>query len=324
MSGDASAEDSEFVPGPVESDSFFLTAFSPGDLCSVASDDVSSCHFTGLQCNYSSEFFFVLFDVESAVFDIDYSESGYIDHVVATDYSGSEPVSLDVPFDHVERGSGPSFTGMYRLSVDIPDSSFSVLEFYKDGFDSPTLTICSYKFSESDFVLDFGGSPSFSLYSSDGVVSPFPTDLVGWDDYSPVYLWFGMDTMGVLPGFDIEYIVRFGSMSVSWSLLPLDSGATFSFCDESFFIYSVCDILGAGDDYRPDIVFYCPYSDFNIEFTNVGSDVSDPEDPAPSGDAPVADSEIVGIPGAAFWIAAGLVLLVIVLAVFDHAGGRRR
>ena len=50
----------------------------------------------------------------------------------------------------------------------------------------------------------------------------------------------------------------------------------------------------------------------------------EPEDPAPSGDAPVADFEIIGIPGTLFWIAAGLLLLVIVLAVCGHAGGRRR
>ena len=337
MSGDVSAEDSAFVSGPVESESFFLIPFLSFDFCSVTSDDVSSCHFTDISCSHSSEFFFVLFDVESAVFDIDYSESNYIDHVVATDYSGPEPVSLDVSFEHVQRGSGPSFTGLYRLSVDIPDSSFSVLEFYKDGFNSPTLTIYSYRFSESDFVLDFDGSPSFSLYWADSNVSTFPTDLVGWDDYSPIYLWFDMNTMGVLPGFDIEYTVRFGSMSVSLSLLPLDSGATFSFYDESVFINSVCDILGLDNDNRPNIAFYCPYSDFNIEFTNVGSEASDPENPepvdpnpnnpekpTPSGDAPVADSEIIGIPGTLFWIAAGLLLLVIVLAVCGRAGGRRR
>ena len=50
----------------------------------------------------------------------------------------------------------------------------------------------------------------------------------------------------------------------------------------------------------------------------------EPEDPAPSGDVPVADSEILGIPGTLFWIAAGLLLLVIVLAVCSRAGGRRR
>lgn len=334
ISGDVSAEDSEFVSGPVESESFFLIPFLSSDFCSVTSDDVSSCHFTDISCSHTSEFFFVFFDVESAVFDIDYTESGYIDRVVAMDYSGSEPVSLDVPFEHVQRGSGSSFTGMYRLSVDIPDSSFSVLEFYKDGFDTPTLTIYGYRFYESDFVLDFEGSSSFSLYSANGDVSPFPTDFVGWNDYSPIYLWFDMNTMGVLPGFDIEYTVRFGSMFVSLSLLPLESGATFSFYDESVFIDSACDILGLDNDNRPNIAFYCPYSDFNIEFTNVGSDISDSEDPEPvdpepddptlSGDVPVADSEIIGIPGTLFWIAAGLLLLVIVLAVCSRAGGRRR
>ena len=60
---------------------------------------------------------------------------------------------------------------------------------------------------------------------------------------------------------------------------------------------------------------------FNVEPAPVDPE---PDDPAPSGDAPVADSEIIGIPGTLFWIAAGLLLLVIVLAVCGRAGGRRR
>ena len=76
------------------------------------------------------------------------------------------------------------------------------------------------------------------------------------------------------------------------------------------------------------------YPDYNVPFEVIDSRVDpdpedpepvdpEPEDPAPSGDAPVADSEILGIPGIAFWIAAGLLLFVIALAVFSR-GGRRR
>ena len=337
MSGDVSAEDS--VP-----DGYNLIFTSDQDHSSSSSQTVDYSLVDGVleffihsDHSTSHDLYFdcilvnpsidkIIFESDSHTFRLNYFD---------IESSDGSPLNFeDVCFDYSI--SDPGFSGgpIIGNSFSVPVYSPLTLEYYYTGHNGEmvhfVVQILYYSFDLPTFVVDLADECTeidrlFKIPGFDeptllfGQMFDFVFFLPDGFDFRSIYDItdsLGSDLDQIDPSLIHSYIVPDDTVSVG------SYQYDFSYFDTAF------SDLGSYDYH------FALYPDYTgtIEVIDSSSSTSEdpeptdpePEDPVPSGDAPVADSEIIGIPGTAFWIAAGLLLLVIVLAVCGHAGGRRR
>ena len=248
-------------------------------------------------------------------------------------YSCSSLYSISIP-SGVEFIGANAFTNCIALSsITIPSSVDDIRRSAFDGCSSLNTLIFE---SECPILLDsaFHTGTTIQTYTPGWNPVVALADYVG-DDGSTTIVWANQEEELVVSIGEFDDLFTSGdSVSISVSLNVENCEISLSGSAAEFLSYSEGFISGIIPDVSESVSYDLLVSvetpggqtDSSTLNFNVEPVVVDPEpgDPVPSGDAPVADSEIIGIPGTAFWIAAGLLLLVIVLAVCGHAGGRRR
>ena len=238
-------------------------------------------------------------------------------------YSCSSLSSVYIP-SGVESIAANAFTNCTALSsITIPSSVNYIGRSAFDGcsglnsliFESecPTLNVSAFHTGTTIQTFTSGWDPVVAL-----------ADYIG-DDGSTTIVWANPEEELVISIGDFDDSFTSGdSVSISVSLNVENCVISFSGSAADFLSYSEGLISGIVPDVSESVSYELIVSVETPGGQTDSSTLNFSVEPAPSGDAPVADSEILGIPGTAFWIAACLLLLVIILAVCSRAGGRRR